>query len=540
MKARSRAREGRLPIWPRMFRVGRCPPELLGTVACAGALAVTIGLTVLSSGGFDASSQAVFVALAGATLLLTGWFKSRATLLAAQSRFALTLGTLAALCVASMTWTVGEPGAALRSGLTVAGYGAVFIAASALTQGLGPRPLVVAIAVIAAVEAILGLRGVALHATPDAELIAGTWRPGGTFEYPPAIAMLQVGAIPILSRCLERESRVAVLAAGVATLSGATIGLAASRLAVVLGATLLAILILRPRVGWTSRLAAMATATLIVTGAAAGVSLLDESPAQGARAAGLMALAELVAVAVLFGVAWLLARRTLLLRPPRRAAPIVCVTVVLLAATGWSATRLQGATSSTSRPDSSARSLPSADLLHGRGPEWSAAVQTWLDRPLFGAGSGAYYRGSLPHQGLSPTLYAHNLPLELAAELGAGGLLLAVALYIAAAGTIATGRPSSATMLLAPMVVIFLVSNLVDWTWHLAGLTAVWAAAAGGLHAIGVRDHGLRQQSHSGRGASLGPLVPVGPQPFGSRPSSERTVIPTARPPHSSDCASSG
>ncbi len=65
-------------------------------------------------------------------------------------------------------------------------------------------------------------------------------------------------------------------------------------------------------------------------------------------------------------------------------------------------------------------------LAHGRTQEWKAAVQTWLDRPLAGAGSGAYYQASLVHQGSSPSLYAHDLPLELAAELGVGGLLLGV------------------------------------------------------------------------------------------------------------------
>jgi O-antigen ligase len=72
-------------------------------------------------------------------------------------------------------------------------------------------------------------------------------------------------------------------------------------------------------------------------------------------------------------------------------------------------------------------------LAHGRTQEWKAAVQTWLDRPLAGAGSGAYYQASLVHQGSSPSLYAHDLPLEIAAELGVGGLLLGVALYASSA-----------------------------------------------------------------------------------------------------------
>jgi hypothetical protein len=38
-----------------------------------------------------------------------------------------------------------------------------------------------------------------------------------------------------------------------------------------------------------------------------------------------------------------------------------------------------------------------------------------------------------------------------------------------------------ATWLLGPAVAAFLVANLVDWTWHLAGASAVFALALGGL-----------------------------------------------------------
>ena len=61
------------------------------------------------------------------------------------------------------------------------------------------------------------------------------------------------------------------------------------------------------------------------------------------------------------------------------------------------------------------------------------------------------------------------------------GLLLGLALYASTAWTIARSTHTSAWWLLAPTVVVFLASNLVDWTWHLAGLGAVWAAAVGAL-----------------------------------------------------------
>jgi hypothetical protein len=38
------------------------------------------------------------------------------------------------------------------------------------------------------------------------------------------------------------------------------------------------------------------------------------------------------------------------------------------------------------------------------------------------------------------------------------------------------------------MAAVFLISNLFDWTWHLAGLTAVWATATGALQALPSRS----------------------------------------------------
>ena len=40
---------------------------------------------------------------------------------------------------------------------------------------------------------------------------------------------------------------------------------------------------------------------------------------------------------------------------------------------------------------------------------------------------------------------------------------------------------AAAAWLLGPFVAYFLLDNLVDWSWHLAGLTAIFAAAAGAL-----------------------------------------------------------
>jgi hypothetical protein len=396
-------------------------------MSCGGALALTVGVSVFADGGFGAASQSAYTALAGVTLLLTVWLLPRATCTAAGSPLALALGALATLGVGSAIWTIsGQADAAVRWGLVFAAHGAVFIAACAFTRVVGPRPLLVGIVLVATSEAILGLAAVAFHQSPMAEPIDGSWRPGGTFQYPPALALLQVAALPILSRGLQRAPAFAVAAGSSAVLSGATIALAESRLAIVLAACLLVMLVLGPRANAPSRLTATVLSILVLTGAVGGATLLDASAGHGPGRTGL------------------------------------------------------------ARSGQSSGALPSdwSDQLHGRDREWLAAAETWLDRPVLGAGAGAYYAASLRHQGNSPTLFAHDLPLELAAELGVAGLLVAVILYAGVAELLAGTRHSPAARLLAPLVVIFTLSSLLDWTWHLAGFAALWATAAGGLQAL--------------------------------------------------------
>jgi O-antigen ligase len=443
-----RPRVGQVPQWRRARSCHSSRGHSAGASAVGGALAITVGVTVFSGGGFSDTSQATFIALAGATLLLTVSVNGSATVAAMRSAPALALCALGALCIASAAWTIGDPATSVRWGLTIVSYGAVFIAAATFTRVAGPWPLGAGSAVLAAIEAVLGVRALVLHSLPDAEPIGGVWRPGGTFEYPPALAILEVGAIPILSyamaRAMARESRLVAGAFATATvLAGAVLGLAGNRMAVGLAVVFLAIMALTPRASGISRVTVAATAALLIVGALAGRALLDEHLAPGATAGDY-------------------------------TSPHV-----------RSTSHARGTSEVHRTPAIRLRS----DLLHGRAHEWEAALQTWLHRPLLGAGGGAYYEASLPYQGSAATLYAHDLPLELAAELGVLGLLMGVALYVACGWTIATASDSTALTLLGATVVAFLASNLVDWTWHLAGLGALWAACAGGLAGCGRRAH---------------------------------------------------
>ncbi len=399
------------------------------TIATGTVLTAAVGVTALNGGGFNASSQSIFIALAGIALLAGVSLDGGAVVRAARSPLALTLTALAGLSVASAAWTVDGRAVALRWGLVIGGYSAVCLAASALARRTGPWPFAAAIAILAGVEAILGLDAVARHALPDAELIDGVWRPGGTLQYPPALAILQVGALPVLSALMTRRSRlIAGAAAAAAMLAGAVLGLAGSRLADALAVLLVVVLLLRPSSRQLVRMATVAVATFVVTGALLAPAVLREHAGQ-ATAAGV-------------------SRR------------------------------------SHTGPARSRRS----DVLHGRSHEWRAALETWLDHSLLGAGAGAYYTASVRHQGRAPTRYAHDLPLELAAELGVLGLLLGLMLYASTTWTVLRAFHTPALWLLAPTILAFLASNLLDWTWHLAGLGALWAAACGALNGAAAHE----------------------------------------------------
>ena len=453
-----------------------------GGLAMATALVAAVVITTLDGGGFSASAQAAFVVLAGVVLLAAACVDPRRFAVAARSPLALALLALAVLSLASADWTVAERGAAVRSGLVIGGYAAVLLGAAALAPRTGIRPFAYAVAALALAEGVLGLHAVALHALPDAERIDGVWRAGGTYQYPPALAIAQVAALPVIGSLLTHRSvLLAGAAAGAAVLCGAVLACCASRLGMTLAGVVLLVPIIWPAVGAGGRAGPVAGACCVLVGASIGSALLGGHSGPRTPGAGWPAIAAVFGTAAGCGVLWLVMRR---------AAPARAIAVLALAATTC-VLGVAGASSSRAteppRPSGvreAGRAQNHADFLHGRGHELQTALETWADHKLFGAGAGAYYQASLPHQQPSPSLYAHDLPLELAAELGILGALLAIALYASATHVILRARLSPDAWLLAPASAAFLVSNLFDWTWHLAGLTATWAAATGALLAV--------------------------------------------------------
>jgi O-antigen ligase len=119
---------------------------------------------------------------------------------------------------------------------------------------------------------------------------------------------------------------------------------------------------------------------------------------------------------------------------------------------------------------------------HGRLHLWSAAIDVAEQRPLYGFGADSFLTATLARQARfqAPVRYAHSLPLEAAVELGIVGFVLVLALYATNVHALLQRRNTQQVWLLGPAVAAFLIANLIDWSWHLAGSGAIWAAALGG------------------------------------------------------------
>jgi hypothetical protein len=432
-----------------------------------------VGAAVLLRGGYFHGGRAAFVLLAGCALVAAILRDDLATLRFLRSPPVLVTAGLGALTVLSAAWTVGERIEAVSLGMAVLGLAAVMAAAGVAGRFETSERIALAIAVVAAAAAVAGLLGVALREGPWGDRIGGSWRPGGPFEYPPALALLQVSALPALLRWMVRARTVAAgPSALAAALVGAVLSLSGSRLQVGLAGLVALAALAWPWATVGAGRARTALAIAIPAGAGAAAAALAGGYAPPAATGGdvgrLIGLAAIVTGAAL---AWLLACRVVPDRTPRtlpRSSLLIAGAAAVLALAAFAA----------SPPVSG-----DGGFTHGRLGLWGDAVATAADRPVLGAGGHGFLFASEERQGDTPTRYAHNLPLELAVELGIAGLLLALALYATTGAALLRARGSPALWLLGPAVAAFPLANLVDWPWHLAGCGAVWALALGGLMA---------------------------------------------------------
>ena len=444
----------------------------------AALLAAAAGQAVLDQGGFRPGSREIFGALALAALAAAVAVDRGAALLAARRPVAIVLWVLAAAGALSAVWTDGLVGDALRWGLVTGGYGALFVAASVLAgrHRRAPETVATAIAVLATISAGVGLSSVAAHDSLFADYIRGTWRPGGTLEYSAALSLLAVCALPAALRGMcRRPAWIVAPAAACGTICAATLALDRSRaelaLAVVIALAAVvapgcAVAASRTRVaGALATLAVAAIAARVVAGAPVHMAATPHPARTGAQlAAACLGPALIYLASVGRRASEILRRRGWLVSAT--AGAVMAAGLIAVIPGHHAGIHLHGG---------------SGGFWHGRLTLWHKTIETAEDRPLIGGGADGFLAASLVHQPSSPIRFAHDLPLEFAAELGIAGLVLALALYGATVRELWQRRSTDGAFLLAPAGAAFLVANLIDWPWHLAGCGAVWAAALGAL-----------------------------------------------------------
>lgn len=402
------------------------------------------------------------------------------------------LAALAVLGAVSAAWSVGVADDSLRWGLVTAGWAALAVTGAVVagrerTTGRAAALLVV----LACALALVGLAAAALASEPLAHREAGRWRAASTFQYAPGLALLCVYALPgVLAGMCSPRRALSVAAGAAGAVLAAAIVLAESRtqlaFALVVCAAAVALPARTVRAPRASVIAAVALLAAVGLGAWAVVGgFVPRKPPPDTTGRVL----ELAGVIVLGAAVWAAVGA----RAARGGRAALLVAAALLAA-GVAA----GAAKPTVRVQSPglvrqrlagrpAPPLPDRRagqrLLHGRPELWRAAIRAFRKRPLRGGGADSFWFATRDYQHRSLSFFAHDTPLELAAELGTPGLLLSLALYAAVGLTLWRRRRHPALWLLAPPVAAFMAANLVDWPWHFAGLGAVFAFALGALSA---------------------------------------------------------
>jgi hypothetical protein len=389
----------------------------------------------------------------------------------------LALAGLAALSALSAVWTVASVDDALRWGAVVGGLTLIAVAASIVVPRLGPIRVAAVIALLAAAAGVVGLYGAGARVEPLAQRLGGQWSPGGPLEYSPALALMQVSALPVLwwAMARARDVRVSALAAAGAAVAGSILALAGSRVELAIALCVVAGCVLGAGLVGVRRSTILAAAALTAAAGGFADAIAGSYVAPyvtGGDAPRLLGLAAVVGAA---GGLWLLQRRALdvTVSGTRSTSALAVVAIALPLAGGLAA--------AAATPDSGTQAEPVSGFAHGRTGLWGAAIDTAEDRPLAGSGTLSFGTASLRYQDPPPVRFAHNLPLESWAELGVAGALLALLLYAGSISLVLSRRRAAAAWLLGPAVLAFLAANLFDWPWHVPASGAIFAIALGAL-----------------------------------------------------------
>lgn len=353
--------------------------------------------------------------------------------------------------------------------------------------------------------AALGVVALAARLFPDVfpsgnvptQLPSASERLSWPIEYWNGLGILIALAVPLLLRAAVEGRRDLTRLPPMAALPalGAAVYLTSSRGAIVAALVGVLVFIVLADKRWPV-VGALAVASVGAVGAVLALLPQDElvngpidseaAVAQG-RTAAILILLACAATALVYA----LAGRTLRgRRPPARAgrSAVLVATVLVLAAGAASnpGARLdefrepppEGLTSGS---DSVGTHLASGSGS-GRWQYWTAAMDEFRTKPLYGRGAGSYEAWWTQHGSLAqPVKDAHSLYLEALGELGVVGLfLILVALgggiVLGVRRAIAAGPNRTSAAAVAAAFLAYAVAAGLDWMWELTVVSVVGIA----------------------------------------------------------------
>ncbi len=274
------------------------------------------------------------------------------------------------------------------------------------------------------------------------------------------------------------------------------------------GVAVLAVLVLS-----RSRITAAVNAAVAAGGGAIAVLAVRGAPeianASGTRGAGGAALGVLAGIVICAGGAVAASA----LRLDRRAVPRAVarpllaagLLILLVAGAGLGPRLTSRAWHSFTRPNVvTATADPTQRLVNLSGSRyyvWQAALKAFGTHPLGGTGAGTFEFWWNRHA-TDPefALNAHSLWVQNLAELGVPGLLLVIAVAVAALITAGSARrharrraSAGASAGLLALLIVYLVHASVDWMWESTAVTMLALCAAAVLSGrLGTRARSLR------------------------------------------------
>jgi hypothetical protein len=488
-----------------------------------GAAAVIVGPTVFAffSGGFFDRPRIIGAILAWALVALAVALAPRPLPISTPGRVAL------AALVLLWAWTALSLGWAPLGGRTqddlqrLALYAGFFLASLALLRGAGIRRWLEP--GLALGSLVVVLYALSERLLPDLVELDRSFAAAGRLEQPLSywnafglvaaigfVLAIRIAGDPERRRALRGAAASAGVPLGLATyLSFARGALAAAAVG------LLVLIALAPagRSQFRSALIIVAAAGLaaLLASRYGAVKSLDVGE-QGDAGAGLRVLAGIV----LLGAA----AAAMVLRRPRHRLPlpsqsvprpviVLTATTVLLVGAALAVAVLEGGPEGAS-PARGADPARLGSVDSNRYRYWEVAVDSWLEKPVAGLGSGGFLVEWLKvRDRVDQSGDAHSLYLETAAELGLVGVaLLFVFLGAVAAGVVRLYRlDASSAAGPAAALAAWAFHAGVDWDWEMPAVTLIaLVLAAAAIASSEEGDAPLREPARTPRleGAAAG------------------------------------